>query len=169
MCFLTQYSKINEPYLKFGSEQTEARSSLVLTHVNPVWPLCTPRLLRRGLQMADVCSVLSGWCLNGHGCVRKNRTELFLTLIWGQLYCYYVLFFVWVRFGKLTPDCMAKDNIYPECVCDAAKHLVIGIVLCYFLSKQQRVSVSSEDTESGRSSPDPQPHSPKHQHNRRSE
>ncbi|XP_041845858.1 proto-oncogene DBL isoform X4 [Melanotaenia boesemani] len=35
-------------------------------------------------------------------------------------------------------------------------------------SKQQRTSVSSEDTESGRSSPDPQPHSPKHQHNRRS-
>nr|XP_019964304.1 PREDICTED: guanine nucleotide exchange factor DBS-like [Paralichthys olivaceus] len=35
-------------------------------------------------------------------------------------------------------------------------------------SKQQRASVSSEDTESGRSSPDPQPHSPKHQHNRRS-
>ncbi|XP_032383055.1 proto-oncogene DBL isoform X2 [Etheostoma spectabile] len=35
-------------------------------------------------------------------------------------------------------------------------------------SKQQRVSVSSEDTESGRSSPDPQPHSPKHQHNRKS-
>ncbi|KAF3838589.1 hypothetical protein F7725_010357 [Dissostichus mawsoni] len=35
-------------------------------------------------------------------------------------------------------------------------------------SKQQRVSVSSEETESGRSSPDPQPHSPKHQHNRKS-
>ncbi|KAM9850276.1 proto-oncogene DBL [Aulostomus maculatus] len=35
-------------------------------------------------------------------------------------------------------------------------------------SKQQRASVSSEDTESGRSSPDPQPHSHKHQHNRRS-
>ncbi|XP_005913286.1 proto-oncogene DBL isoform X2 [Haplochromis burtoni] len=35
-------------------------------------------------------------------------------------------------------------------------------------SKQQRASVSSEETESGRSSPDPQPHSPKHQHNRRS-
>ncbi|XP_027141618.1 proto-oncogene DBL isoform X1 [Larimichthys crocea] len=35
-------------------------------------------------------------------------------------------------------------------------------------SKQQRASVSSEDTESGRSSPDPQHHSPKHQHNRRS-
>ncbi|XP_058505224.1 proto-oncogene DBL isoform X3 [Solea solea] len=35
-------------------------------------------------------------------------------------------------------------------------------------SKQQRASVSSEDTESGRSSPDPQPHSPKHQRNRRS-
>ncbi|XP_056295276.1 proto-oncogene DBL isoform X4 [Pseudoliparis swirei] len=35
-------------------------------------------------------------------------------------------------------------------------------------SKQQRASVSSEDTESGRSSPDPQPHSPKHQHNRKS-
>ncbi|TKS72219.1 Proto-oncogene DBL [Collichthys lucidus] len=34
--------------------------------------------------------------------------------------------------------------------------------------KQQRASVSSEDTESGRSSPDPQHHSPKHQHNRRS-
>lgn len=29
--------------------------------------------------MADLCSVLlSGWCLNGHGCVRNNRTELFL-------------------------------------------------------------------------------------------
>uniref|UniRef100_A0A3Q3VU59 Uncharacterized protein n=1 Tax=Mola mola TaxID=94237 RepID=A0A3Q3VU59_MOLML len=36
------------------------------------------------------------------------------------------------------------------------------------LRKQQRVSVSSEDTESGRSSPDPHPHSPRHQHNRRS-
>ncbi|XP_059919001.1 proto-oncogene DBL isoform X2 [Gadus macrocephalus] len=35
-------------------------------------------------------------------------------------------------------------------------------------SKQQRASVSSEDTESGRSSPDPQPHSPQPQHNRRS-
>uniref|UniRef100_A0A3B4G4A6 MCF.2 cell line derived transforming sequence n=1 Tax=Pundamilia nyererei TaxID=303518 RepID=A0A3B4G4A6_9CICH len=35
------------------------------------------------------------------------------------------------------------------------------------LRKQQRASVSSEETESGRSSPDPQPHSPKHQHNRR--
>ncbi|XP_034058770.1 proto-oncogene DBL isoform X1 [Gymnodraco acuticeps] len=35
-------------------------------------------------------------------------------------------------------------------------------------SKQQRASVSSEETESGRSSPDPQPHSPKHQHNRKS-
>ncbi|KAM4585965.1 proto-oncogene DBL [Fundulus diaphanus] len=35
-------------------------------------------------------------------------------------------------------------------------------------SKQQRASVSSEDTESGRSSPEPQPHSPKHQPNRRS-
>ncbi|KAM4732108.1 proto-oncogene DBL isoform 4-T4 [Anableps anableps] len=34
-------------------------------------------------------------------------------------------------------------------------------------SKQQRASVSSEDTESGRSSPEPQPHSPKHQPNRR--
>ncbi|CAL8356346.1 unnamed protein product [Merluccius merluccius] len=34
--------------------------------------------------------------------------------------------------------------------------------------KQQRASVSSEDTESGRSSPDPQPHSPQPQHNRRS-
>ncbi|XP_028272182.1 proto-oncogene DBL isoform X3 [Parambassis ranga] len=34
-------------------------------------------------------------------------------------------------------------------------------------SKQHRASVSSEDTESGRSSPDHQPHSPKHQHNRR--
>uniref|UniRef100_A0A1A8PQ43 MCF.2 cell line derived transforming sequence a n=2 Tax=Nothobranchius TaxID=28779 RepID=A0A1A8PQ43_9TELE len=35
-------------------------------------------------------------------------------------------------------------------------------------SKQQRASVSSEDTESGRSSPEPQLHSPKHQPNRRS-
>ncbi|XP_053179359.1 proto-oncogene DBL [Scomber japonicus] len=35
-------------------------------------------------------------------------------------------------------------------------------------STQQRASVSSEDTESGRSSPDPQLHSPKHQQNRRS-
>ncbi|XP_034037554.1 proto-oncogene DBL isoform X2 [Thalassophryne amazonica] len=35
-------------------------------------------------------------------------------------------------------------------------------------SKQQRASVSSEDTESGRSSPDLQPHSPKHLRNRRS-
>ncbi|XP_024139656.1 proto-oncogene DBL isoform X1 [Oryzias melastigma] len=35
-------------------------------------------------------------------------------------------------------------------------------------SKQQRISVSSEETESGKSSPDPQPHTPKHQHNRRS-
>uniref|UniRef100_A0A3P8SFN6 MCF.2 cell line derived transforming sequence n=1 Tax=Amphiprion percula TaxID=161767 RepID=A0A3P8SFN6_AMPPE len=35
------------------------------------------------------------------------------------------------------------------------------------LRKQQRASVSSEDTESGRSSPDPQARSPKHQHNRR--
>ncbi|XP_023814801.1 proto-oncogene DBL isoform X2 [Oryzias latipes] len=35
-------------------------------------------------------------------------------------------------------------------------------------SKQQRLSVSSEETESGKSSPDPQPHTPKHQHNRRS-
>ncbi|XP_062332033.1 proto-oncogene DBL isoform X1 [Osmerus eperlanus] len=35
-------------------------------------------------------------------------------------------------------------------------------------SKQQRASVSSEETESGRSSPDPQPHSPQHQRNRRS-
>ncbi|XP_071773213.1 proto-oncogene DBL [Centroberyx gerrardi] len=35
-------------------------------------------------------------------------------------------------------------------------------------SKQQRASVSSEDTESGRSSPDPQSHSPQHQRNRRS-
>ncbi|MED6289467.1 hypothetical protein CHARACLAT_003060 [Characodon lateralis] len=35
-------------------------------------------------------------------------------------------------------------------------------------SKQQRASVSSEDTESGRSSPEPQPHSPKNQPNRRS-
>uniref|UniRef100_A0A096M8F7 MCF.2 cell line derived transforming sequence n=1 Tax=Poecilia formosa TaxID=48698 RepID=A0A096M8F7_POEFO len=35
-------------------------------------------------------------------------------------------------------------------------------------SKQQRASVSSEDTESGRSSPEPQSHSPKHQPNRRS-
>ncbi|XP_047210480.1 proto-oncogene DBL isoform X2 [Girardinichthys multiradiatus] len=34
--------------------------------------------------------------------------------------------------------------------------------------KQQRASVSSEDTESGRSSPEPQPHSPKNQPNRRS-
>uniref|UniRef100_A0A3P9MNZ1 MCF.2 cell line derived transforming sequence n=1 Tax=Oryzias latipes TaxID=8090 RepID=A0A3P9MNZ1_ORYLA len=34
-------------------------------------------------------------------------------------------------------------------------------------SKQQRLSVSSEETESGKSSPDPQPHTPKHQHNRR--
>ncbi|XP_029020159.1 proto-oncogene DBL isoform X2 [Betta splendens] len=34
-------------------------------------------------------------------------------------------------------------------------------------SKQQRASVSSEETESGRSSPDPQHHSPKHRHNRR--
>uniref|UniRef100_A0A3Q3F161 PH domain-containing protein n=2 Tax=Labrus bergylta TaxID=56723 RepID=A0A3Q3F161_9LABR len=37
----------------------------------------------------------------------------------------------------------------------------------YSESKQQRASVSSGDTESGRSSPDPQPYSPKHQHNRR--
>ncbi|CAG09815.1 unnamed protein product, partial [Tetraodon nigroviridis] len=38
-----------------------------------------------------------------------------------------------------------------------------------FPNKQQRVSVSSEDTESGRSSPDPQAQSPKkHQQNRRS-
>ncbi|KAM4621117.1 proto-oncogene DBL [Polymixia lowei] len=35
-------------------------------------------------------------------------------------------------------------------------------------SKQQRASVSSEDTESGRSSPDPQSHSPQHQPSRRS-
>ncbi|KAM3866729.1 proto-oncogene DBL [Diretmus argenteus] len=35
-------------------------------------------------------------------------------------------------------------------------------------SIQQRASVSSEDTESGRSSPDPLSHSPQHQHNRRS-
>uniref|UniRef100_A0A3Q2CNF6 MCF.2 cell line derived transforming sequence a n=1 Tax=Cyprinodon variegatus TaxID=28743 RepID=A0A3Q2CNF6_CYPVA len=35
------------------------------------------------------------------------------------------------------------------------------------LRKQQRASVSSEDTESGRSSPEPQSHSPKHQPNRR--
>lgn len=35
-------------------------------------------------------------------------------------------------------------------------------------SKQQRASVSSEDTESGRSSPDPQPYSPQPQRNRRS-
>ncbi|XP_075902851.1 proto-oncogene DBL [Nelusetta ayraudi] len=35
-------------------------------------------------------------------------------------------------------------------------------------SKQQRASVSSEDTESGRSSPDPQPHSQRSRHNRRS-
>ncbi|KAM6924206.1 proto-oncogene DBL [Xenentodon cancila] len=35
-------------------------------------------------------------------------------------------------------------------------------------SKQQRASVSSEETESGKSSPDLQPHSPRHQNNRRS-
>uniref|UniRef100_A0A3Q3JJ39 MCF.2 cell line derived transforming sequence a n=1 Tax=Monopterus albus TaxID=43700 RepID=A0A3Q3JJ39_MONAL len=35
------------------------------------------------------------------------------------------------------------------------------------LRKQQRASVSSEDTDSGRSSPDPHSNSPKHQHNRR--
>uniref|UniRef100_A0A4W5RJW0 MCF.2 cell line derived transforming sequence a n=1 Tax=Hucho hucho TaxID=62062 RepID=A0A4W5RJW0_9TELE len=35
-------------------------------------------------------------------------------------------------------------------------------------SKQQRASISSEDTESGRSSPDPQSHSPQHRRNRRS-
>ncbi|KAM8910409.1 proto-oncogene DBL isoform 2-T2 [Spinachia spinachia] len=35
-------------------------------------------------------------------------------------------------------------------------------------SKQQRASVSSEETESGKSSPDPQTHSPKHLHNRKS-
>ncbi|XP_028315246.1 proto-oncogene DBL isoform X2 [Gouania willdenowi] len=35
-------------------------------------------------------------------------------------------------------------------------------------SKQQRASVSSEDTESGRSSPEPRAGSPKHPHNRRS-
>ncbi|KAL6480217.1 hypothetical protein MHYP_G00112500 [Metynnis hypsauchen] len=35
-------------------------------------------------------------------------------------------------------------------------------------SKQQRASVSSEETESGRSSPDPASHSPQHQCNRRS-
>ncbi|XP_040029498.2 proto-oncogene DBL isoform X2 [Gasterosteus aculeatus] len=35
-------------------------------------------------------------------------------------------------------------------------------------SKLQRASVSSEETESGRSSPDPQTHSPKHLHNRKS-
>ncbi|KAI4885361.1 hypothetical protein NFI96_014333 [Prochilodus magdalenae] len=35
-------------------------------------------------------------------------------------------------------------------------------------SKQQRASVSSEETESGRSSPDPASHSPQHQRNRRS-
>ncbi|KAG9272670.1 proto-oncogene DBL isoform X1 [Astyanax mexicanus] len=35
-------------------------------------------------------------------------------------------------------------------------------------SKQQRASVSSEETESGRSSPDPTSHSPQHQRNRRS-
>lgn len=43
-------------------------------------------------------------------------------------------------------------------------------VMCVVLpSKQQRASVSSEDTESGRSSPDPQPHSRRSRHNRRSE
>ncbi|XP_056152655.1 proto-oncogene DBL [Lampris incognitus] len=35
-------------------------------------------------------------------------------------------------------------------------------------SKQQRASVSSDDTESGQSSPDPQSHSPQHHRNRRS-
>lgn len=44
------------------------------------------------------------------------------------------------------------------------------LVVCVVLSsKQQRASVSSEDTESGRSSPDPQPHSQRRRHNRRSE
>ncbi|KAG7225762.1 hypothetical protein INR49_014413 [Caranx melampygus] len=52
---------------------------------------------------------------------------------------------------------------------DSAQHLLTLAVLCCSPSKQQRASVSSEDTESGRSSPDPQSHSPKHQHNRRSE
>lgn len=46
-----------------------------------------------------------------------------------------------------------------------AEHMQLSPALSE--SKQQRASVSSEDTESGRSSPDPQSHSPKQQ-NRRS-
>lgn len=52
---------------------------------------------------------------------------------------------------------------------DRVKHLMRPVVLCCCPSKLQRASVSSEETESGRSSPDPQTHSPKHLHNRKSE
>ena len=41
-------------------------------------------------------------------------------------------------------------------------------IFLLYLSKQQRASVSSEETDSGRSSPAPASHSPQHQRNRRS-
>ncbi|XP_034453197.1 proto-oncogene DBL isoform X1 [Hippoglossus hippoglossus] len=59
---------------------------------------------------------------------------------------------------------LLRDEAYQQG--QMAEHMPLSPPLSE--SKQQRASVSSEDTESGRSSPDPQPHSPKHQHNRRS-
>ncbi|XP_036825645.1 proto-oncogene DBL isoform X4 [Oncorhynchus mykiss] len=60
---------------------------------------------------------------------------------------------------KLLKDEHCVNNQMPE-------HIQLSPPLSE--SKQQRASISSEDTESGRSSPDPQSHSPQHRRNRRS-
>ncbi|XP_076005159.1 proto-oncogene DBL [Genypterus blacodes] len=59
---------------------------------------------------------------------------------------------------------MLRDEAYQHA--QMVEHMQLSPSLSE--SKQQRASVSSEDTESGRSSPDPQHRSPKRRHNRRS-
>lgn len=54
-----------------------------------------PTFLQRNLHITALCSaLLSGWCLNGHGYVRNNRTEMFLNTDLGPALLVPPLFFI---------------------------------------------------------------------------
>lgn len=132
--------------------------------VTPWFPLFTEELAHGcsvfSLLSADAWVVMTVWETTGQ--------SWSLALIWSQLHCVFAYWYV-SDLGSVSCPWIAclRITIYPECL--LLQYLYSSVVWCCSPSKQQRASVSSEETESGRSSPDPQPHSPKHQHNRRSE
>ena len=74
-------------------------------------------LLQRSLHMAALCCVLlSGSCLNGRGCVRNNRTELFLDTHLGPAI---------LLDEELTLDCVAENNICLTASVNGVQHSVM--------------------------------------------